>query len=214
MATFFVSRGSRRQRRSLALACTFALMFPVTAFVANSPTDQSVTAIWKAQQVNFEYRGDSTVYSCRSLHDKLVMILRTLGAREDVRLHSFVCDEQLGIARFQVAMRSPVIASEENVREATQYDSKDELIARMSGEQLASASDLERFPAVWKTVSFARDRGMRLERGDCELVQQVRQQILPRLSVRVVKDNVRCSSSLGHIGPPRLTVSALVRAPD
>ena len=208
MTTPAVSRGSGRQRWSLALL----LLIPVTAAVANSPTDQSVTAIWKAQQVSFEYRGESTVYSCSSLQDKLVMILRTMGAREDVRLHSFVCDEQLRIARFQVSMKSPVIASEENVREATEHDSKDQLVARVSGEKLASATDLERFPAVWKTVSFARDRGMRLERGDCELVQQVREQILPRMSVRVVKDKVRCSSSLGHIGPPRLTVSALVRA--
>lgn len=213
MTTLFVSRGSRRQRPPLALACMLALVLPVTAAVANSPRSESVTAIWKAQRVNFEYRGDSTVYSCRSLHDKLIMILRTVGAREDVRLHNFMCDEKLRSARFQVAMKSPVIASEANVRDVTQYDTQEELIARVSGEKLASATDLERFPAVWKTVSFARDRGMRLERGDCELVQQLRRQILPHMSVRVVKDNVRCSSSLGHIGPPRLTVSALVRAP-
>lgn len=210
MTTPWPFRGSRWQRWSLALLW----LLPGTAAVANTPTDENVTAIWKAQQLSFEYRGDSTVYSCRSLQDKLVMILRTVGAREDVQLHNFVCDEQLGIARFQVSMKSPMIASEENIREATERDSKDELIARVSGEKLATAADLERFPAVWKTVSFARDRNMRLERGDCELVQQVRQQILPRMYVRVVRDKVRCSSSLGNIGPPRLTVSALVRAAD
>ena len=210
MTTPWPLRGSCRQRWSLALLW----LLPATAAVANSPADENVTAIWKAQKLSFEYRADSTVYSCRSLQDKLVMILRTVGAREDVQLHGFVCDEQLGIARFQVSMKSPVIASEENVREATEHDSKDQLIARVSGEKLASAAGLERFPAVWKTVSFARDRNMRLERGDCELVQQVRQQILPRMSVRVVRDTVRCSSSLGNIGPPRLTVSALVRAAD
>ncbi|MBM0103878.1 hypothetical protein JM946_03950 [Steroidobacter sp. S1-65] len=209
MTTLRPSRGSRRQRWSLAPLWLLA----ASAAAANSPTDESVTAIWKAQQLSFEYRGDSTVYSCRGLQDKLVMILRTVGAREDVQLHGFVCDEQLSIARFQVSMKSPVIASEENVREATEHDFKDELVARASGEKLASAADLERFPAVWKTVSFARDRNMRLERGDCELVQQVRQQILPRMSVRIVRDKVRCSSSVGPVGPPRLTVSALVRAP-
>jgi len=55
---------------------------------------------------------------------------------------------------------------------------------------------------------------MRLERGDCELVQQLQRQILPRMSVHIVKDNVRCSSSTGNIGPPRLTVSALVPADE
>lgn len=212
MRTFFVSRRSLLKRRLRAFACMAAIA-PVPAVMANSVADrENVTAVWKSQQVNFEYRGYSTTYSCRSLEDKLTMILRTVGAREDVQLRSYVCDEQLGIARFQVAMQSPVVASEENIREITSRDSKDELIARVKGEKPPSAADLERFPAVWKKVSFSSDRNMRLERGDCELVQQLRQQILPRMSIQVVKDNLRCSSNLGNVGPPRLTVSALVRA--
>jgi hypothetical protein len=181
--------------------------------VADAPAEgESVEAVWKAQQVNFEYRGYSTAYSCRSLEDKLELILRTVGAREDVQLRSYACDEQIGIARFQISLQSPVVASEQNVREQTTHDAKGELVARVKGEKLPSAADLPRFTAVWKTVSFARDPRMRLERGDCELVQQLRRQILPRMSVHILKDNVRCSSSMGNIGPPRLTVSALVPA--
>jgi hypothetical protein len=183
------------------------------ATVLANPTEQEVTAVWKAQQMNFEYRGYSTTYSCRSLEDKLEIILRTVGARENVRLQSYVCDEQVGIARFQISMQSPVVASDENIRELTTHDSKDELVARVNGEQLPNANDVERFPAVWKEVSFARDRDMRLERGDCELVQQLRRQILPRMSVRIVKDKTNsCSSAFGNVGSPRLTVSALVPA--
>ena len=186
----------------------------VAAEAAESAEGERVEAVWKPQQVNFEYRGYSTAYSCRSLEDKLELILRSVGAREDVQLRSYVCDEQIGIARFQIALQSPVVASEENLREVTAQDSRDELIARVNGEKLRSAADVPRFTAVWKTVSFARDRRMRLERGDCELVQQLRRQILPRMSVHIVKDNVRCSSSMGNIGPPRLTVSALVPADE
>lgn len=189
-----------------------ALAAIAPAAVMANPSGQEVTAVWRAQQVNFEYRAYSTMYSCRSLEDKLEIILRTVGARENVRLQSYVCDEQLGIARFQIAMQSPVIASEANIREITTHDSKDELVARVNGEQLAGAADLERFPAVWKKVSFARDPDMRLERGDCELVEQLRRQILPRMSVQIVKDNIRCSSAFGNISSPRLIVSALVPA--
>ena len=211
MPTFFDRHGAWVRRWSYTLAALFAI---VPAVVMADSTEAPVTAVWKAQQVNFEYRGYSTMYSCRSLEDKLEIILRTVGAREDVRLQSYVCDEQLGIARFQISMQSPVIASEENLRELTTHDSKDELVARVNGAQLPSAADLERFPAVWKKVSFARDRYMRLERGDCELVEQLRRQILPRMSVQVVKDNIRCSSAFGNIGSPRLIVSALVPAKD
>jgi hypothetical protein len=184
---------------------------PVCAALAKSPADGTgVAAVWKAQQVNFEYRGYSTTYSCQVLEHKLEMILRSVGAREDVQLRDYACNEQIGIARFQVLLHSPVVATPENIRDITTYDAKDELIARVNGKELATPENVQRFTAVWKTVSFTRDRRMRLERGDCELVQQVRQQILPRMSVHIIKDNVRCSSGFGDIGPPRLTVSALV----
>ncbi len=68
-----------------------ALLALAPAAVLADPTDEQVTAVWKAQQVNFEYRGYSTTYSCRSLEDKLEIILRTVGARENVRLQSYVC---------------------------------------------------------------------------------------------------------------------------
>jgi len=83
------------------------------------------------------------------------------------------------------------------------------LIARTRGETLVSAEDLPRLRAAWKTVSFARDRGMRLAPADCELVRQLRRQVLPHMSLRIVSDNVRCSQ-FGNISAPRLTVSALV----
>lgn len=205
--------GGQKARLWLSLPVAIAYITIASTARADAPADgASVEAVWKPQHMNFEYRGSSTSYSCRSLEDKLELILRSVGAREDVQLHSYACDEQIGIARFQISMQSPVVATEENVRELTTHDAKGELIARVNGEALPSAADLPRFAAVWKTVSFARDRGMRLERGDCELVQQLRRQILPRLSVQIVKDNVRCSSSTGDIGPPRLTVSALVPA--
>ena len=199
-----------------ALATAFiALAAPMATAIADTPADgESVEAVWKAQQMNFEYRGSSTTYTCRGLEDKLELILRSVGAREDLQLRGYACDEQIGIARFQVALQSPVVASEENIRELTTHDAKGELIARVHGEQLPSAADLPRFTAVWKTISFARDRRLRLQRGDCELVQQLRRQILPRMSVQIIKDNVRCSSSMGNVGPPRLTVSALVPADE
>ena len=206
-----MSKFAARPWRVAAVAyITIAAPF---ATAAGAPAEgDSVEAVWKPQQVNFEYRGYSTTYSCRSLEDKLELILRSVGAREDVQLRSYACDEQVGSARFQILLQSPVVASEDNLRELTTHDAKDDLVARVNGEKLPSAADIPRFAAVWKTVSFARDRRMRLERGDCELVQQLRRQILPRMSVHIVKDNVRCSSSMGNIGRPRLTVSALVPA--
>ena len=117
----------------LVAAVGYIVIAAPAAAVADAPAEgESVVAVWKAQQVNFEYRGYSTAYSCRSLEDKLELILRTVGAREDVQLRSYACDEQIGIARFQISLQSPVVASEENVRELTTHDAKGELVARVN----------------------------------------------------------------------------------
>ena len=179
---------------------------------AETSSDSGVDAVWKPQRLAFEYRGYSTLYNCRSLERKLHDILLSIGAREDLRVSGYACDEQISVASFEIVFHSPVEATPENVLALTTYDSQDELIARARGETLASAADLPRFPAVWKTVSFARDRELKLQPGDCELMQQVRRQILTRMSVRIVADRILCSPAFGNIGPPRLTVSALVPA--
>lgn len=177
---------------------------------AQSPADESVVeAVWKPQRMNFVYHGYSTLYSCGGLQQKLEKILTTVGARGGIELRAYSCDDALAIARFQIELTSPVEATPQNVAQLTTYDARDELAARVNGAQLPSAEDLPRFPAVWKTISFARSRQMRLAPGDCELVLQLRRHILPRMSVQIVRDQVRCSQ-FGNIGKPQLTVSALV----
>jgi hypothetical protein len=177
---------------------------------AQPSVDETVVeAVWKPQRMNFVYRGYSTLYSCSSLQQKLEKILMTVGARGGIELRTYACDDQLSVARFQIVLTSPVAATPENVQELTTYDSRDQLIARVHGERLAKAEDLPRFPAVWKTISFARSREMKLAPGDCELVRELRRHILPRMSVQIVSDQVRCSP-FGNIGKPQLTVSALV----
>jgi hypothetical protein len=179
--------------------------------VDRGEADASVEAVWKPQRLNFVYRGYNTLYTCRSLQDKLERILLSVGANGEIALRTYFCDDLTGTARFQIAMESPVEATPENIRELATHDSQDVLIARVRGETLPTAEDVARFPAVWKTVSFGRDRKLRLAPADCELVLALRRQILPRMSVQIVRDNVRCSVH-GNIAAPRLVVSALVPA--
>jgi hypothetical protein len=193
------------------IVAAFALMLGSGAATAAPPlADDGVAleAVWKVQHLTFIYRGSGTIYTCHGLQDKLEKILRSVGAHDSLRLQAYACDEAIGMARVRIAMQSPVAAAPETVRALTTYDSQQQLTARVRNERLPNAEDIERFAAVWKTVSFARDRKMRLAPGDCELVRQVRRTILPLLSVRIVYEDSRCSS----MSPPRLTVSALVAA--
>jgi hypothetical protein len=180
---------------------------------ARSEADVSgatVEAVWRVQSLDFAYRGYSTAYSCSSLRERVRAILQTLGARDTMTVTTWACSDPSYSARVQITLASPVEATPENVEALTTYDSKTELIARVRKEQLDTAADIERFPAVWKTISLAREPGLDLSPGDCELVQQLRRDVLPRLSIRVLRDNLHCSNAFGNVGKPRLSVAALV----
>jgi hypothetical protein len=173
---------------------------------AEAPQDP-IEAVWQAQRLTFDYRSEGRMYSCDILEHKVRNILAQLGARDGLMVRRVSCRDFATAARFEVIMESPVLATPENIRAITLYDSEDELIARVRGVDLPTAADLERFPAVWESIALQRAPKVYLETGDCALVQQLRRQILPKMSVQIVRDIDRVDCSRAS---PRLTVMALV----
>jgi hypothetical protein len=92
----------------------------------------------------------------------------------------------------------------------TQFDAKDRLLARLNNEQLPRAADIPRFTADWRKVDLHRQRKLELDPGDCELLQQVRKQLFPKLSVRVQKEGPSCRPGVATRLGPQLSVLALV----
>jgi hypothetical protein len=193
-----------------ACAC-IVLAAALTAHAADLQQRDDIEAVWKAQSIVFQYRSEGRLYPCDILKYKIGMILRRLGARESLALRRSGCHDLAGHARFEVLLESPVEATADNIRDITRYDSEDELVARVRGVPLPSPADVERFPAAWESISL---RKLDLDAGDCALVQQLRRQILSKMSVEVMKDikGVDCSQELAGIRPPRLMVLALVPA--
>src|SRR5690606_7282072 len=172
-----------------------------------------VDAIWHVQQLQFQFRSQSTSYACDALELKIANILRAVGAREDVKVDSGCYSRQfVSGAIVNVTLATPLIASEVNVRRAVAYDSRDELVARLQRVRLPSATDLERFPASWERVSVTRNRFVRLDPGDCDLLSAMSRQLFPKLSIQMDESELRCSSSTTRIRP-RFSVAALLRAP-
>jgi hypothetical protein len=169
-----------------------------------------VEAVWMPQKLSFQYRDDAIMFSCSSLRQKVERVLLKIGVRAQTMVRGFDCNQLTHLVRVDISLESPVEATEENVRRITDFTSREELIARVRGEKLPTAEDLERFPAVWKEVSLGRDSAIGLDRGDCALLQQLRTYVLPRLSVRIVKDDRHCSSGLVRRMAPKMTVMALV----
>jgi hypothetical protein len=192
--------------RHAILACLTLLALSTGARAAEAPPD-TVEAVWRAQHLTFQYRSQGRMYRCEVLEHKVQRILEQFGARDRVIVRGISCRDFAGVVRLDVVMESPVEATDENIREIVQYDSEDELIARVRGTPLPSAENIERFPAVWESIAIQRAPKVYVEVSDCALVQQLRRQILPKMSVQIVKDidRVDCTQA-----SPRLTVMALV----
>lgn len=193
------------RERAVYAVMVLALLL-TNAGAANA--EGTIAAAWHPQFVKFEYRAGGTFYMCRSLQRKVERILLQVGARGPVRFMRLYCGDLSPVVSAEIALMIPIEATEENIRRLTDFDSKQVLIARLQGKSLPAAADLPLFPAAWRTVSLSE---MKFTRGDCELLQQLRQQVLPKLSVRIVSDNLQqCSSVFARSAAPRLVVQALV----
>jgi hypothetical protein len=178
--------------------------------IAATAEDAPVEAVWKPQQATFSFVSSTIHYSCRALEERLRRVLVILGAHERMYVDRRECSPETGM-RLHITFMSPIEATDANVRQLTTFDSEDALVARLHGVPLPTPEDLVRFPAEWQTVSVTRDRRVRLDSTDCELVEQIRRQLLPRLATREQPKRIICSPGIGlTMRAPPLVVSTLI----
>lgn len=67
-----------------------ALAVPTTAGFAAA--EEPVTAVWKARQLHFSYRGYEAVYPCSVLQQRIALVLNAVGARPDLEVIVNDCD--------------------------------------------------------------------------------------------------------------------------
>ncbi|MFL6547528.1 MAG: hypothetical protein ACJ8OJ_02475 [Povalibacter sp.] len=169
----------------------------------------TVLAVWKPQEIGFHFQSFTTFYSCQALEDRIRMILLALGAGKDIRVRSSGC-EMGKIAKLpfvRIRLSSPVEATPQVLEELKATRSTRELTARVRGER--APDDEERFDAYWKPVSLFRSK-LRLDPGDCALVEQLQREVFPKLAVRVTKDQVNCMPNQVSMTMPRMELEALV----
>jgi hypothetical protein len=174
---------------------------------------EPVQAIWKNQEFAFFFQSQTTFYSCSRLEAKLQRILKALGVpKPHVKVRSVDCQGgPVRMPRVLVNVTAPVVATPEAIAERNKGNSKLELTARVRGEKIDPEA-LAPFPAQWKRVSLSRG-AVDLEPGDCELIDELRRKVLPKLAVRVLKDGTHCTPQQLTIGQPQLEVEALVKVP-
>jgi hypothetical protein len=199
--------GSCRTWLECIVATAFILHGASAAATSRRGNDEPpLEAIWRVQTLPFEYHSLNTFYDCDALEQRVRAMLELMGARPPVVVRTNCGRVPAKHINVQIIVATPIPATEENVRAATTFDSKDELIARMNGYSLPTAADIKPFSAQWQR------RNVRIAQSDCDLIRGIHEQIVPKLSVRSVSKKVSCPriSSLRT----RMQYEALIALPE
>lgn len=202
---------------SLSLLLLFAtLATGATAAAASGPAPAAATPVaeakvesgrWRQHDVSFTYSGFTSKYSCDGLAERVKWLLRELGARKDFQVSTYSCADPHGgptefpRVRLRFATLEPGAGTPESAA-APAAASYGHVIGReaprlpppAAGGIGGTARELsgDPVPGVWQTVRFDRRRPRSLEPGDCELLEQFRDRVLPLFTTRAVVDGVRC----------------------
>ena len=176
----------------------------------------AVDAVWMEREVLVTYMAFTTFYSCRGLRDKVAWVLEELGARPGFKVTRRGCVQLTGpevMPSVRIVAALPVEATPEVLAELASGAAKRELAARATGQAAVEAEATDRFRAAPRRVEFVSRPGGPLEDGDCELIEQLRDQVMVPLGARIIDNGVRCVPRQVRPGAVRLTVEVLQPLP-
>lgn len=199
---------ARRSRGLFLAAMCGGMLLPLASGASESSAP--VQAAWKTQEIRYSYTGFTTAYDCNAAEDRLKAILRALGAHEQTRVSAQGCNLNRPSRNFFITITAATPVPAADAPKAATNTSRDDLLKRLG---VAPKQLDEIFPAEWKTVALSRDRKLDLQPGDCELMEGLRDHVLPKLSVKIVSQRVECIPRQLSMQTPDLTVSALVPMP-
>jgi len=157
---------------------------------------EATPGVWQEHKVDLTYMGFTSHYSCDGLQSKLEVLLRQLGARADAKVSAFGCDRGFG---------TPSLFPRATMNFAT-------LQPADAGTSTADATAAATVPGVWRAVQLAPHRPFTLEDGDCELMEQFRDKVLPLFATRDKQLTLTCVPH-EDIGPFSLQMQVFALPP-
>lgn len=184
---------------------------PVLATPDAAPPAGTVPAIWVAREVSFTYVGSASLYYCDGLRSKVKWIMKQLGLMDGYKVRIRSCFNgggpeirygPAGPEFYPGAEFSPRIVIEavvpqevtvELLDELEAGEAERELVARVRGERSVVGNSEAQFAASRRRVGFddGSPRG-RIEAGDCELIEQMRDNVFVPLGFTIVEDKMNC----------------------
>ncbi|HVW68203.1 MAG TPA: hypothetical protein VHB68_04475 [Steroidobacteraceae bacterium] len=152
---------------------------------------EAQAAVWVPKEVQFTYMGFTTHYSCDGLRDSVRDILLQLGARKsDLKVYEQPCSgdpnrpNPFPGVRIKMSVLQPAPA--------------------------AASADTKTVPAHWKTVKLPATPNSLNAAGQCELIEQINQKIVPLFTTRNVDFRTTCVPHQLTPGGTTLTAEVLV----
>ena len=155
------------------------------AGAATVDLDKAVDAIWRVRSITFHFQSPTTYYYCDILQQRVVDIMRAVGAgqRMDVKARCSV-GSLINDTTIRIVAGVPIEATTENVLAETTFSTETELIARSHNWELPTPTTVRRFRAIRTEISFARLADLHLTPNDCDLLQAMSDQVFPKLDIR------------------------------
>ena len=192
-----------------------------------SDPSRTVKAIWVAREVSFTYFSTTSLYYCDGLREKVKWVMKQVGVMDGYKVRIRSCfnsggsDVSFGpildpLSRVEQSPRVVIEAvvpqrvTPELLARLSERESERELIARVRGEATVVDNAEAQFAASTRQVTF--DDGARrgrIEPGDCELIEQMRDSVFVPLGFRIVEDKVNCAPNRVMPGSVNLQLEVL-----
>ena len=149
-----------------------AMLLATAALAADAPASAAARGSWQTHKYSFQFLGFTSTYSCDGLADKLKELLLAAGARADAKSQPGAC--AAGFGRPDKFARADLSFS---------------TLAPLDGDAAANRKPIN---GTWRAVILGAQSPRGLQLGDCELVEQFLQQVLPMFTTRNVVSNTTC----------------------
>jgi hypothetical protein len=158
---------------------------------APGPGPAPEPGIWQKHEYRFQFLGFTTTYSCDGLADKLKVLLIAAGARSDAKARPGACASGFG--------------------RPDKFAQADLTFYTLAPADPASTDP--KVPATWRSVAFSDRSPRELALGDCELVEQFKDRVLPMFSTRNIDYGTTCVPHQLSGSAIRLNFDALAPVP-
>ena len=147
-------------------------LLAATMAVAEDKLPAEEPAVWTLHEVDLQYMGFTTRYTCSGLKSKVKLLLNYMGVREDVKILERGCEfgyqKVADFPRLKITFWAPTLPEKGD---------KD------PGEPVLG---------VWKPLTIKRNSPKGLEMGDCELVEIFRDRVVPKFTTRDMQGDINC----------------------